>query len=81
MAQTNEQRMTKEDLADRVHTLRDGFGETQREFAERTGYAPSTICNAENYRGESDGMTGVRITIIEKLTGKKIEGPFWRDAE
>jgi transcriptional regulator with XRE-family HTH domain len=73
--------MTKKDLAERCRRLRDGFGETQREMAERTGYASSTISKAENYRGDGDGMTGVRIAIIEKVTGKEIEGPFWRDAE
>lgn len=71
--------MSPQDLAERVRALRKGHGWTQAELAERTGYAASTISKAENYK-QGDGITGVRISIIEEVTGKTIEGPFYREA-
>jgi transcriptional regulator with XRE-family HTH domain len=59
--------------------LRKGHGWTQAELGEKTDYAGSTISKAENYH-DGDGMTGVRISIIEEVTGKTIEGPFYREA-
>lgn len=70
--------MTPRDLAERVHELREERDLSQRELAEKVGYAHSTISKAENYR-QGDGMIGTRLSIIEELTGNEVEGPFYRE--
>lgn len=65
------------DLAMRVRTLRLEAGVTQAELARKVGYAKSTISKAENFHA-GDGMVGVRITIIETMTGETVEGPFYQ---
>ena len=65
------------DLATRVRTLRSEAGLTQAELAREVGYAKSTISKAENFH-EGDGMVGVRITIIEAMTGDTVDGPFYQ---
>ena len=69
--------MDPSELATRVRELRTEAGLTQAELAHKVGYVKSTISKAENYR-EGDGMVGVRITLIEELTGETVEGPFYR---
>ena len=69
--------MTPTDLATRVRELRTEAGLTQVELARKIGYVKSTISKAENYH-DGDGMVGVRITVIEELTGETVEGPFYR---
>lgn len=71
--------MSKADLAERVRQIRSTRRMTQVELAEETGYSPSSISKCENYT-EGDGMTSVRIDIIEQMTGTRIEGPFYREA-
>lgn len=70
--------MTPRDLADRVRELREERGLTQAELAKRTDYHPSTISRAESFE-QGDGFTGIRISIIEELTGKTVEGPLYRE--
>jgi DNA-binding XRE family transcriptional regulator len=69
--------MSPADLAGRVRKLRAKADLTQDELADRVGYAASTISKAENFH-DGDGMVGARITIIETLTDKTVEGPLYR---
>jgi hypothetical protein len=46
-------------------------------MADAVDLSTSSISKSEHYR-QGDGMTGVRIRIIEEVTGEEIEGPFYR---
>lgn len=69
--------LTPTDLAKRARTLREDSGLTQRDLADKIECSISTISKAENYH-EGDGMISARITIIETLTDKTVEGPLYR---
>jgi hypothetical protein len=40
------------------------------------GCSTSTISKVENFH-EGDGMVGTRISVIEALSEKTVEGPFY----
>jgi transcriptional regulator with XRE-family HTH domain len=71
--------MKPEDLAERVRKLRSAHDLTQEELGERVGLSTSSISKAERYHA-GDGMTSVRVRIIEELTGRDVEGPLYRMA-
>jgi len=72
--------MRPPELADRVKELRHERGVTQRELAEITDYSKSAISKCENYR-DGDGMTNVRIDVIEQLSGEEIDGPLYQTVD
>jgi transcriptional regulator with XRE-family HTH domain len=71
---------TPADLADQALQLRLDLGLKQREVADRMGCSTSTISKVENFH-EGDGMVGTRISVIEALSDKTVEGPLYRQVE
>ncbi|WP_251923762.1 helix-turn-helix domain-containing protein [Salinibacter ruber] len=69
--------MTPADLAKRAGELREDAGLTQRDLADKIECSTSTISKAENFH-EGDGMISARITIIETLADRTVEGPLYR---
>ena len=75
--------MTEADLAARCRSKRKKQGLTQTELADRmveAGRAESlskqAISKAENY-APADGMTALRVALLEELTGRALSGPYW----
>ena len=75
--------MDTDALTRMVRVLRAEKGKTQREVAQmvksdRTG---KPVSNQAVSLAESDAgpeMNGLRVKIIEALSGLELEGPFWR---
>ena len=73
------------DLATVARQYRKSKGMTQEEVARAlmksgrydTQLSKQAISKAENY-DERDGMTALRIAIIEELTDSEVVGPLWR---
>ena len=75
--------MIESDLATLVRRKRKESGLTQTELANRlvrAGRANSlskqAISQAENPK-PGDGMTALRIALVEELTDRQLVGPFW----
>jgi predicted transcriptional regulator len=72
--------MTREGLAKEARKARVGAGLSQSEIAERVDVDRSAISKAENWQ-KGDGFTSLRKRIIEEITGKEVEGPFYKTAD
>lgn len=76
--------MTARKLAVIARQRRKDAGLTQEELAEKLAasgrydapLSKQAISKAENYE-EGDGMTSLRIAIVEELSSRKIVGPLW----
>lgn len=68
--------MTEAQLAEKARMERHRERLTQKDVAERVGRSAQAVSKAENY-DEGDGMTRLRIEIVEELTGQKLKGPLW----
>jgi transcriptional regulator with XRE-family HTH domain len=68
--------MTEAQLAEKARMERHRQRLTQKDVAERVGRSTQAVSKAENYDPE-DGMTRLRIEIVEELTGRELKGPLW----
>ena len=74
---------TPEQLADAVRRLRREQKLTQAQVASRLvesgryeSLSPQAVSQAENYK-EGDGLTNLRVQIVEELSGKTLIGPVF----
>ena len=80
----NDALMNESDLVALIRSRRRENGLTQTQLADRmveAGRADSlskqAISKAENPQ-PGDGMTSLRVALVEELTGRKLEGPLWK---
>ncbi|GEM_PF-3846816 len=64
-----------EELGALARQVREEAGLSQREAAERIGSSQSNVSAAE--KGNSSRYISVALSIIEKIGGKRIEGPLY----
>ena len=75
--------MSESELATLIRSHRREKGLTQTDLASRLvesgrvdSLSKQAVSKAENPK-PGDGMTNLRIALVEELTGQRIVGPFW----